>query len=139
MVEGSRETVEEDTAANRAKRIERVEQALQSSDLDRVLEGKVAKAVGNDLVDFNRKVGPSGATGEVDVETSKAIIEVTTRHTGKSKQVKKLLSNRDMNPLGKPVILFAPNYGHTATRTITATGAIVVRTEQELLAVLSKL
>src|SRR5207248_2131553 len=73
------------------------------------------KAVAGDLVDFNRQVGPNGATGEVDVETTRAIIEVTTRRTGKLKQIQKLLSHPDMNPLGKPVILFAPNYGRTAT------------------------
>jgi hypothetical protein len=116
----------------------RIEQALQSSDPDKVLEGEVAKAVGNDLVDFNRKVGPNGATGEVDVETRKAVIEVTTRRMGKSKQIKKLLSNSALNPLGKPVILFAPHYGRAAIRTITDAGAIVVRTMQELLEVLSK-
>jgi len=128
----------EDTSADRMRHAERIEQALQSSDPDRVLEGEVAKAVGDDLVDFNRKVGPNGATGEVDVETRKAVIEVTTRRMGKSKQIKKLLSNSDLNPSGKPVILFAPYYGRAAIRTITDAGAIVVRTMQELLEVLSK-
>jgi hypothetical protein len=62
-----------------AARANRIEQALRSNDPDTVLEGRVAQAVEADLVDFNRKVGPEGAIGEVDVETSKAIIEVTTR------------------------------------------------------------
>ena len=129
----------EDTAANKAQRVERIEQALQSGDSDKVLEGKVARAVADDVIDFNRKVGPHGATGEVDVETRQAIIEVTTRRMGKAKQIHKLLSNPEMNPSGKPVILFAPNYGHTATKTITDAGAVVVRTVAELLAILSKL
>jgi len=89
-----------------------------------------------ELVDFNRKVGPNGATGEVDVETSRAIIEVTTRRTGKLKQMQKLLSHPAMNPSGKPVILFAPNYGRSATEDIINAGAIVVRTQEELLSVL---
>ena len=94
--EGAHKTVAEDTAAHKAQRVERIEQALQSSDPDKVLEGKVAKAVEDDVIDFNRKVGPNGATGEVDVETRKAIIEVTTRRTGKAKQINKLLSNPAM-------------------------------------------
>ena len=119
-----------------AERADRVEQALRSSDPDTVLEGRVAKAVEVDLVDFNRKVGPEGAIGEVDIETSKAIIEVTTRRSGKARQIKKLLANLAMNPAGKPVILFAPNYGPHATRNISELGVVVVRTIEELLGVL---
>ena|SRR2546425_205299 len=94
--------VEEDAAAHRASYTTRIEQALRSSDPERVLEGEIAMAVAGDLVDFNRKVGPHGATGEVDVETTRAIIEVTKQRTGKLKQLQKLLSHPDMNPLGKP-------------------------------------
>ena len=129
--------MEEDAAANRARRTTSIAQALQSRDPERVLEGEVARAVAGDLVDFNRKVGPNGATGEVDVETGRAIIEVTTRRTGKLKQIQKLLSHPDMNPSGKSVILFAPNYGRSATEDIINAGAIVVRTQEELLSVLA--
>jgi hypothetical protein len=131
--------VEEDAAANRARLTTRITQALQSSDPDRVLEGEVARAVAGDLVDLNRKIGPNGATGEVDVETSRAIIEVTTRRAGKLRQIQKLLSHPDMNPSGKPVILFAPDYGPSATADIINAGAIVVRTQEELLSVLATL
>jgi hypothetical protein len=131
--------MEENAAAKRASYTTSIEQALRSSDPDRVLEGEIAQAVAGDLVDFNRKVGPNGATGEVDVETNRAIIEVTTRRTGKLKQIQKLLSHPDMNPLGKPVILFAPNYGRTATQDITNAGALVVRTQEELRRVLATL
>jgi hypothetical protein len=122
-----------------AERSNRIEQALGSNDLDIVLEGRVAKAVEEDLIDFNRKVGPEGAIGEVDVETSKAMIEVTTRRSGKSRQIRKLLANPSMNPAGKPVILFAPNYGLQATRNISDLGVVVVRTIEELLEVLLQL
>ena len=138
-MEDRRQPDEEATAANKAELSHRVEQALRSRDLDTVLEGRVAKAVEDDLVDFNRKVGPDSSIGEVDVETHKAIIEVTTRRAGKSKQIRKLLANPEMNPAQKPVILFAPHYGARATTTITGTGAIVVRTEEELLEVLATL
>ena len=122
-----------------AERANRIEQALRSNDPDTVLEGRVAKAVEADLVDFNRKVGPEGAIGEVDVETSKAIIEVTARRSGKSRQMRKLLANPAINPAGKPVILFAPNYGPHATRNIFDLGVVVVHTIEELLEVLAQL
>ena len=122
-----------------AERANRIEQALRSHDPDTVLEGRVAKAVEADLVDFNRKVGPEGAIGEVDVETSKAIIEITTRRSGKSRQIRKLLADPTMNPVGKPVILFAPNYGPRATRNISDLGVVVVCTVEELLGVLLQL
>jgi hypothetical protein len=122
-----------------AERANRVEQALRSNDPDTVLEGRVAKAVEADLVAFNRKVGPEGAIGAVDVETSKAIIEVTTRRSGKSRQIRKLLADPAMNPAGKPVIVFAPNYGPHTTRNIAELGVVVVRTIEELLGVLLRL
>jgi len=131
--------VAEDAAAHRARCTIRIAQALRSRDPDRILAGEVARAVADDLVDFNRKVGPNGAIGEVDVETRRAIIEVTTRRTGKLKQIQKLLSHPGMNPSGKSVILFAPNYGRTATQDIIDAGAIVVRTREELLRVLTTL
>jgi hypothetical protein len=77
--------MEEDAAAHRARYLTRIEQALRSRDPDRVLEGEIARAIAGDLVDFNRQVEPNGATGEVDVETTRAIIEVTARRTGKLK------------------------------------------------------
>ncbi|ETX07723.1 MAG: hypothetical protein ETSY2_09585 [Candidatus Entotheonella gemina] len=138
-MEDCRQPDEDATEANKAALFHRVEQALRSSDLDTILEGRVARAVEDDLVDFNRKVEPDGSIGEVDVETQNALIEVTTRRSGKSKQIRKLLANSDMNPARKPVILFAPNYGAHATTNITSTGAIVVCTEEELLEVLATL
>jgi len=118
---------------------EDVEKALKSSDPDKVLEGQVGKIVIDDLESFNKKIGLHGSVGEIDVETSKAIIEVTSKERGKLSQIKKLMENPSMNPLKKPVILYAPNYKGTPAKDITATGAIIVRSEQELLQVLSKL
>lgn len=42
------------------------------------------------------------------------------------KQVQKLISNSDFNPLNKPVILYAPNYKFTPAQDIIATGSYVV-------------
>ncbi len=114
--------------------------ALNSVNPQKVLEGKVANAIiqaGFDLVSFNKTVGLNGEVGEIDVETSNAIIEVTTQTARKLKQVQKLISNSDLNPLNKPVILYAPNYKFTPSQDIIATGSYVVSSQDELLELLS--
>ena len=114
--------------------------ALNSANPQKVLEGKVANAIiqaGFDLVSFNKTVGLNGEVGEIDVETSNAIIEVTTQTARKLKQVQKLISNSDLNPLNKPVILYAPNYKFTPAQDIIATGSYVVCSQDELLKLLS--
>lgn len=121
---------------------EAINEALSSGDPKTVLEGTVANAIrqaGFDLISFNKEVGLNGSVGEIDVETANAIIEVTTQNSCKLKQIQKLISNLDLNPLLKPVILFAPNYNTTPAQDIINAGAYVVRTQQELLELLSEL
>lgn len=90
------------------------------------------------MVSFNKEVGLNGSIGEIDVETANAIIEVTTQNSRKLKQIQKLISNLDLNPLSKPVILYAPNYNTTPAQDIINAGAYVVRTQQELLELLHR-
>jgi hypothetical protein len=119
-----------------------IQNKLNSSDPASVLEGEVVNHVKNggfDLVDFNKKIGPNGSIGEVDVETTNAIIEVTISPSGKLDQITKLRSNPNFNLSGKPVILYAPNYRGTPEKAITSVGGYVVRTQQELLNLLKKL
>jgi hypothetical protein len=119
-----------------------VEQALSSTDVTKVLEGTVAQIVQGgafDVASFGKKFGPNGSIGEIDVEVSKAIIEVSVAQSDKLSQITKLLSNNTMNPTGKLVILYAPNYLNTAANDITSAGAYVVRTPQELTSLLSQL
>ena len=91
------------------------------------------------MVSFQRKVGPNGSIGDIDVETSSAIIEVTVMKRDKLGQIQKLMSNRDINPTGKPVILYAPSYGKFSTRDIINAGAYVAKTESELKNLLNSL
>ena len=116
--------------------------ALNSGNSQKVLEGTVANTiiqVGCNLVSFNKAVGIKGEIGEIDVETDQAIIEVTIQTSRKLKQIQKLISNVDLNPLGKPVILYAPNYKLTPAQDIINAGAYVVRNQDELLELLSTL
>jgi hypothetical protein len=75
----------------------------------------------------------------VDVETSNAIIEVSTTDENKLKQVLKLKNNKQINPTGKPVILFAPNYSHAADQQFKANGITIIRSYEDLFAYLRSL
>jgi hypothetical protein len=116
--------------------LERVNHAAaQAGDPDLRLQAQVALAVRTDLMRFNVEVlirSLSLFTGKVryrpitdiDVETTKAIIEVTTQvdAAGKIAQVQVLLG-REANPHGKPVLHFRPNASHGAEAALKASGS----------------
>jgi hypothetical protein len=58
---------------------------------------------------------------------------VTVQRDGKLTQVKAFINDPLMNPTGKPVILYAPNYLRTAGKAVSDAGASVVRTPQALI------
>ncbi len=113
----------------------KVAEAVNSSDPDKQLEGSVAKTLIGDLVGFNRVIvdpATGEVIGEIDIETSNAMIEVTTGPGGKLSQIQKYLNNRVMNPGGKKVILYAPNYGGQAATDIEALNVPVVKNLRDL-------
>jgi hypothetical protein len=109
--------------------------ALNSPDRKKQLEGQIARALIGDLVSFERKVYNANGVeiGEIDVETSNAIIEVTTSPQGKLQQLLKELNNPLMNPTGKQVILYAPKYSRQADQLFASYGIKIVRSLQELM------
>lgn len=118
-----------------------IEAALKSGNKGKILEGQIALSVKQDLVNFNKKFGPNGSLGEIDVETSTAIIEATTGKGSKLKQVSELISDPVRNPTGKPVILYTTHEKFTkaAERDIIKAGGYVVRNDAELHALLEVL
>jgi hypothetical protein len=119
-----------------------IQAALNSSNAGEQLEGEVASGLqkaGVEITNFQKAVGPNGSIGEIDVETPQAIIETTVSASGKLSQISKLIGNPEMNPLSKPVILYAPNYGNTAAGDITEAGAHVVRNLGDLTTLLGQL
>lgn len=68
----------------------------------------------------------TGARGEIDIETPEAMIEVTIGAEGKQSQA---LGYKDpsVNPSGKPVIVYAPNYSAGAARQLANNGISVAR------------
>ena len=121
------------TGKARKELLDSVRAALQSSDDAVKLEGQAARALKDDLVSFQKQIGPNGSIGELDVETSKFIIEVSqSSKPGKLLQLEKLIQNPDLNPAGKGVVLYAPNITRNSHRAHEATGATVVKTIDEL-------
>ncbi|MDQ2716562.1 MAG: hypothetical protein M3Z08_16780 [Chloroflexota bacterium] len=102
----------------------KVATAVNSPDKEKQQEGIVARALIADVVSFQRKVYDANGVeiGEIDVETSTAIIEVTTTDQGKRQQVIKEQTDPLINPKGKQVILYAPNYSPSTGGSFTMPG-----------------
>src|SRR5579863_7885083 len=99
-------------------------------------EGEMAlitRMEGYDVVNLNQKInGPEGTVGEIDAETQGAILEAKSGDSWSSKnteQIQKLLNNPQLNPSGKPVIIYAPNFSDANVARAEAAGAIVARNE----------
>jgi hypothetical protein len=122
-----------DDPINRRTRVN--EAATQQGDADLRLQGQIAQVLLGDVVAFHAEVlerTQSSFTGKVkyttltdiDVETSQAIIEVTTqqRASGKVGQLQALLGNV-ANPQGKPVFHLMPNADAGAIAALRAAGS----------------
>ncbi len=108
--------------------------ALNSPSVEIQLEGSVARTLIADVVSFQRKIYDANGTevGEIDVETSTAIIEVTTEKGRKLPQLLKDQSDPFINPDGKEVILYAPNYSHHSDVPFADHDIPIARTLKEL-------
>jgi hypothetical protein len=120
-------------AANRTARVN--EAATQTGDADLQLQGQVAQAFPGDVVAFNFEVLQRAQSSftqkvkyipltDVDVETSRALLEVTTQRSasGKVAQLQVLLG-AVANPRGKPVFHFMPNADAGAVHALIAAGS----------------
>lgn len=123
------------TAAQIRDMVNRIAIAVNSPDKEKQWEGEVAQSVIADVVSFQRKIydpATGMVVGEIDVETSTAIIEVTTAPGDKLGQLVKDQSNPDINPKDKNVVLYAPNYSHSADLQFAEHDIPIIRTLKEL-------
>jgi RHS repeat-associated protein len=122
------------TASNVATRVLQTQSEMEDAilrDLSSSQPGdRLAGTVGSivdqysKLVSYGRvEIDPvlGKTTGDVDVESPNAIIEATVSTGGKAAQILKLLTNTQLNPEGKPVILYAPKYTSLALQAIEKT------------------
>jgi hypothetical protein len=98
------------------------------------LEGRIARRLRRGLQAFQQEVRVQGRlVGEIDVELEAAIIEVASgKGRKKFGQVQRLLNNRDLNPTGKPVVVFGPQMRRGLVRQLEESGVSVVHTFSEL-------
>lgn len=90
-------------------------------------------------VQWIRNLGPDGPVGDIDAETPGAILEAKSGKTWDSDntdQIRKLLTNPQLNPTGKPVIVYAPNFNDEMVVRVRAAGAIVVQNEEQVIEIL---
>ena len=118
----------------RLELLQRVRRATQSRDPTVRLEGRIARRLRRSLRAFKQEVRVQGRlVGEIDVELETAIIEVTSgKGRKKVRQIQRLLHNRDLNPTGKPVVVFGPLVRRGLVRQLEENGASVVHTLNEL-------
>ena len=117
----------------------KIDKALRSSDPAHQLEGRVARMVRDRITGFKRELGPGATIGEIDIETNRAIIEVTRSPGGKLRQANKFIGNTTRNPEEKAFIVYAERYSSQAEAHISKRGGYVVRSEGELMDLLGQL
>lgn len=114
----------------------KIKAALASGVPGKILEGRLARALiafGEELVSFQREIFENGARiGEIDVETENLIIDATVETDGKTKQISRYVKDPRLNPKGKQVILFAPDFKSGAAQSVQALGVKVFRNLTEL-------
>ena len=121
---------------------QKIDDAVNSDNSEKQLEGIVTNAIIEreiTVISFNQGFGVNGEIGEIDIETSLAIIEVTTQSSRKLKQIQKLLFNPIINPAHKSVILYAPNYKTTPSQDIINARAYLAKNITHLLQLLHQL
>jgi Flp pilus assembly pilin Flp len=123
--------------AQRAKIIDsKIQDAAQSTNKGTRLEAEAAQAVRPALRQFQREYkDAAGRTiGEADIETNKAFVEVAGgEKMDKGAQISRYVNDRTINPTGKPVIVFAPQWSAKQAQLAESAGAVaVVRNTAEL-------
>ncbi|WP_285701210.1 hypothetical protein [Actinomadura sp. NBRC 104412] len=114
---------------------DKIDHKARSSSPDDRLEAKTAKAIRGIVRDFDRGIdNPAGGRlGQIDIETNKAIIEVSNgTNANKATQVKSRLSDPRINPSGKSIVVYAPKWTYAQVKEYASQGITVVRNEGEL-------
>lgn len=119
-----------DHRQDRLELLRRVRRATQSHDPTVRLEGRIARRLRRRLRAFQHEIRVQGRlVGEIDVELETAIIEVASgKGRKKFRQIQRLQHNRDLNPTGKPVVVFGPRVRRGLVRQLAESRASVAHT-----------
>lgn len=97
----------------------RVTTACLSANVEINLKGHVGRELIGEIIAFQHHVIDPTTNleiGEIDVETSTSIIEVTTQSEGLLQKIVQLKNDPRLNPTRKKVVLYAPHYAPSAAR-----------------------
>lgn len=113
----------------------RMTQALLSGDNEANLVGQVARELLDTIIAFQRKViDPMTGLeiGEIGVETSLYLIEVTTKSDGCLQKLLMLKNDPRFNPSRKRVVLYAPYYTPQAAREVVEESIPIIQSLEKL-------
>lgn len=119
----------------------RVTTACLSGDAEICLKGSIARELLDKIVAFQYKVldpRTDQEVGEIDVETSTHIIEVTDQGDGFLQKISKLKNDPLLNPRRKKVVLYAPHCTPAAAREVVEESIPVIQSLERLLEYLKK-
>jgi hypothetical protein len=108
----------------------RVTRAILSPDVETSLTGQVGRELIGEITAFQHTVlDPITGleVGEIDVETSTSIIEVTNESDGSLQKLLKLKNDPLLNPEQKKVVLYAPGYSPQAARDVVEESIPVIQ------------
>jgi hypothetical protein len=119
----------------------RVTSATLSPDIETSLKGQVGRELIDDIIAFRHKVLDPMTdleVGEIDVETSACIIEVTNQSEGLHEKLLRLKIDPLLNPEQKKIVLYAPNYSQQAAREVVEESIPVIQSLERLSAYVKK-
>ena len=139
-IEEAQELPQADQLVKRLPHIALAEESLQTG---RQFEAHVAKLAAQHLTCFNRMLYNADGTHrtEIDIETTRTIIELTLKSEGKLQQVLDRVQSRKINPWRKAVIFYAPHYNVNSSDVLAMkkAGVYVVHDDEAFKSVLKHL
>jgi len=120
----------------------RITNAVLSPDPETSLTGQVGRELIDDIIAFQHSVldpDTGRPVGEIDVETSTCLIEVTNARDGSLQKLLKLKHDPLLNPEQKKVVLYAPDYAPHAAREAVEESIPVIQSLPRLLEYVKKM
>lgn len=125
-----------DLTANQLRdMVMRVTAACLSPDAELHLKGCVGRELIGEIIAFQYKILDPLThveVGEIDIETSTALIEVTNASEGALEKLCQLKYNPHLNPKRKKVVLYAPQYVPAAAREVVEEGIPIIQSLERL-------
>jgi hypothetical protein len=120
----------------------RITAAVLSPNIETSLTGQVGRELLAQIIAFQRKVFDPVTkleVGEIAIETSTHLIEVTNESDGVLEKLLTLKNDPVFNPEQKTVVLYAPSYSRQAARDVVEESIPVIQSLEQLSAYAQKI